>query len=233
MWKIVPKKVLATSSASLSLATGGMFPRISSSVVTNSSSSRGGSGNIFSPRAAVAVAVRNFATKEQPTNYFQVLNQPQSYEISQSSLKQVYQSQMKLLHPDKHSLSSPEDQQQATEQSSQVTNAYQILKNNYNRALHLLELNGHGLLEEDGMSIDGDIVGMDVLMLVMEVRELVEEQKKDKTKLQALMQENEKRIEDTTENLKEAFEREDMVEAKRLVATLQYWNRIHETITET
>ena len=83
------------------------------------------------------------------------------------------------------------------------------------------------------MSIDGDIVGMDVLMLVMEVRELVEEQKKDKTKLQALMQENEKRIEDTTEHLKEAFQMEDMVEAKRLVATLQYWNRIHETITET
>lgn len=228
MWKIVPKKVLASSSASLSLATGGMFR----SVVTNNSS-RGDSGNMFSPRVAVVVAVRTFVTKEQTTNYFQLLNQPQSYEISQSSLKQVYQSQMKLLHPDKHSLSSPEDQQQATEQSSQVTNAYQILKNNYNRALHLLELNGHGLLEEDGMSIDGDIVGMDVLMLVMEVRELVEEQKKDKTKLQALMQENQERIEDTTDKLKEAFEREDMVEAKRLVATLQYWNRIHETITET
>ena len=40
MWKIVPKKVLASSSASLSLATGGMFR----SVVTNNSS-RGDSGN--------------------------------------------------------------------------------------------------------------------------------------------------------------------------------------------
>mmetsp|Transcript_7221 Transcript_7221/g.10879 ORF Transcript_7221/g.10879 Transcript_7221/m.10879 type:complete len:229 (+) Transcript_7221:127-813(+) len=226
MWKIVPKTVLASSSASLSSATGGII----SSVVANSI--RGaGSGIIFSS-PSTAAAVRNFATKEQPTNYFQILNQPQSYEISLSSLKQTYQSQMKLLHPDKHSLSSPENQQQATIQSTQVTNGYQILKNNYNRALHLLELNGHGLEDTDGMSIDGDVVGMDVLMLVMEVRELVEEQKSDKTKLQALMQENEKRIEDTTAKLKEAFERDDMVEAKQLVATLQYWNRIHETITE-
>jgi len=185
-------------------------------------------------RQATLHSARTFATNEEQTNYFQVLNQTQAYQISLPSLKQSYQSHMKLLHPDKHSLSSPEIQQETALQSTQVTHGYQILKDDYQRALHLLELNGHGLEEEDGMSVSGDIVGMDVLMLVMEVRELVEQhhQQEDKKKLESLMTDNRRRVEDTTEQLKEAFEKEDMVEAKRLVATLQYWNRIHETIME-
>ena len=85
--------------------------------------------------------------------------------------------------------------------------------------------------EEDGMSISGDIVGMDVLMLVMEVRELVDNEE-DVKELEGMMKDNDERVEDTTRMLEEAFERDDMGEAKRLVATLQYWNRIHDTILE-
>jgi|AntRauTorckE5430_2_1112549.scaffolds.fasta_scaffold01055_2 molecular chaperone HscB len=138
---------------------------------------------------------------------------------------------MKLLHPDKHALSSSEVQQETASRSTQITHGYQILKNDYQRALHLLELNGHGLEEEDGMSISGDIVGMDVLMLVMEVRELVDNEE-DVKELEGMMKDNDERVEDTTRMLEEAFERDDMGEAKRLVATLQYWNRIHDTILE-
>jgi molecular chaperone HscB len=197
--------------------------------------------NILAPSSTAAAAdlsqtilgsTRTFTTtKEEPTNYFQILNQTQSFQISLPSLKQSYQSHMKLLHPDKHALSSSEVQQETASRSTQITHGYQILKNDYQRALHLLELNGHGLEEEDGMSISGDIVGMDVLMLVMEVRELVDNEE-DVKELEGMMKDNDERVEDTTRMLEEAFERDDMGEAKRLVATLQYWNRIHDTILE-
>eukprot|EP00979_Chaetoceros_neogracilis_P001927 scaffold349_cov267-Chaetoceros_neogracile.AAC.22 len=197
--------------------------------------------NILAPSSTAAAAdlsqtilgsTRTFTTtKEEPTNYFQILNQTQSFQISLPSLKQSYQSHMKLLHPDKHALSSSEVQQETASRSTQITHGYQILKNDYQRALHLLELNGHGLEEEDGMSISGDIVGMDVLMLVMEVRELVDNEE-DVKELEGMMKVNDERVEDTTRMLEEAFGRDDMGEAKRLVATLQYWNRIHDTILE-
>jgi molecular chaperone HscB len=197
--------------------------------------------NILAPSSTAAAAdlsqtilgsTRTFTTtKEEPMNYFQILNQTQSFQISLPSLKQSYQSHMKLLHPDKHALSSSEVQQETASRSTQITHGYQILKNDYQRALHLLELNGHGLEEEDGMSISGDIVGMDVLMLVMEVRELVDNEE-DVKELEGMMKDNDERVEDTTRMLEEAFERDDMGEAKRLVATLQYWNRIHDTILE-
>lgn len=171
-------------------------------------------------------------------NYFNLLGQPETFTISHSELKQSYQSQMKLLHPDKHTLKSEPERQEVAEKSTNVVRAYEVLKDNYQRALHLLELNGESL-EEEGVSVSGNIVGMDILMLVMEVREKVdailekyERSDEEKQKLQLLLDENSQRTDETITALMDAFESKDLAQAKRLVATLQYWNKINETIID-
>jgi DnaJ-domain-containing proteins 1 len=160
---------------------------------------------------------------------------------------------MKILHPDKHTLQSIEKQQEVADLSSKVIRGYEILKDDYQRALHLLELHGEALeLEGTTASMqilqendDGDekknAVDTDVLFQVMEIREQIDAvdlkggddaDGKKRRELNRLLQENQGRIEETVEFLKEAFGRNDWVHAKRLVATLQYWNRIKETILE-
>ena len=182
--------------------------------------------------------VRYFTSTPEMINYFSLLGQPETFTISDSELKQSYQSQMKLLHPDKHTLKSEPERQEFVEKSTNVVRAYEVLKDDYRRALHLLELNGESL-EEEGVSVSGNIVGMEILMLVMEVREMVdailEKDKRsdeEKQKLQLLLEENNQRTSDTIMALMDAFESKDLAQAKRLVATLQYWNKINETIID-
>lgn len=164
---------------------------------------------------------------------------------------------MKILHPDKHTLQSIEKQQEVADLSSEVIRGYEILKDDYERALHLLELHGEALeqegttasmkiLQENDDDDDDDdekkgAVDTDVLFQVMEIREQIDAvdlkggddaDGKKRRELNRLLQENQGRIEETVELLKGAFGRNDWVHAKRLVATLQYWNRIKETIVE-
>jgi DnaJ-domain-containing protein 1 len=76
-----------------------------------------------------------------------------------------------------------------------------------------------------------DLVGMDVLLQVMQLREEVEQAShEDDTTLRPLLAENQKRIQETSKLLEGAFENKNYDEALRLTARLQYWSRIDETI---
>jgi DnaJ-domain-containing protein 1 len=66
----------------------------------------------------------------------------------------------------------------------------------------------------------------------MELREMVEDATGDDSKLKQLLQENKKRMDKTLKELSDAFQNSNFNDAIRLTATLQYWNRIHETIEE-
>lgn len=158
---------------------------------------------------------------------------------------------MKILHPDKHTLQSPEKQQEVADLSSKVIRGYEVLKDDYQRALHLLDLHGESLEQEGttaSMNMQGEeqVVDVDVLLMVMEIREQIDrlvdgdssgdhvggDTGRRRRELRQLLDENQKRIVETVELLKDAFGRNDWVTAKKLVATLQYWNRIKETIVE-
>lgn len=134
---------------------------------------------------------------------------------------------MKILHPDKHTLKSLEKQESTAKLASEVTRGYEVLKDDYERSLHLLELNGNKMDED----ISGDILGHDFLMNIMEIREQTDGTD-DVTELKKLLAENQGRIDETCEELAIAFGNDDLDEAKRLAAKLQYWNRIRETILE-
>jgi len=158
-------------------------------------------------------------------DYFHVLRMKRSFSLCLGELKTSYKKAIVEAHPDKHTHKSAEEQLAVTDLASLITQAYGVLKNDHSRALHLLELEGYPMKD----NASGEILGNDILMEVMELRELIDRTtlKKD---LQLLQEENRERIQDTCKNIGLAFEKNDLKEAKRITATLQYWNRIEESI---
>jgi molecular chaperone HscB len=114
------------------------------------------------------------------------------------------------------------------ELSSSITRAYDVLSGPHSRAEHLLELNGATITENCTALVDATL-----LMEVMEIREEIDNASDDAEILRTLLAQNEERIERVVMLLREAFDRrDDMEEARRLTAQLQYWKRIEEKVVD-
>lgn len=132
-------------------------------------------------------------------------------------------------HPDRHSQADASQQQAIADKASEITDAYAILKQPHLRATHLLELHGLPLNEETG----GEVVGMDFLMDIMEVREELEEANNDPETLRTLRDANQQAMSELLEQLAAAFDDDatsDLERARALTARLQYLHKIEEEI---
>jgi DnaJ-domain-containing protein 1 len=168
-------------------------------------------------------------------------------EAIQQLLKDSYRKLMVLHHPDKvqaASAATPTD-------ASAITHAYQTLRHIHSRAAHRLDLL---LGRADSESTNSmDIVGMEFLMEIMEVRSEMEDCIQDlpesgtgqdqsavtEQRLRQLWLENRHRTLQTNRALSAAWmersEREkerDLHAIQKLTAQLQYFHRIDETIRE-
>jgi molecular chaperone HscB len=136
---------------------------------------------------------------------------------------------MSEFHPDRHQTAMTADQEAMQEKSSAVTRAYQELMAPHTRAAHLMALRGKPMDE----TMSQQVVGMDFLMEIMEIREAVDRVKRDNEKeLFQLLKENEKRLEEVSKALDDSLEQGDLDSALQQTARLQYWNRVIETIRE-
>jgi len=124
---------------------------------------------------------------------------------------------MNQYHPDRHTLKPKTEQDMVAEEATKITQSYEALQDDHERALHLLELGGMPM--ED--TISGAILGQEFLMEVMELREEVDCATAG-DELDRLRADNKERT----------FAQNDLSEAKRLTAMLQYWKRIDERINE-
>ncbi|MFK8039891.1 MAG: Fe-S protein assembly co-chaperone HscB [Rickettsiaceae bacterium] len=73
------------------------------------------------------------------TNYFNLLNLKQTYSIDKDELENNYLKMQAKYHPD--NINYQEDRLEFLEKSSILNNAYEILKNDIQRAEYLLKLN--------------------------------------------------------------------------------------------
>lgn len=104
------------------------------------------------------------------TNYFNVLGIPKKLTIDTAELEKIYHDLSKKNHPD-FFLNQGEDKYlDALEISSQVNQAYKILKDPLSRVHYILELDAPQLLAERDKS-----VAPDLLMKVMEMQEKIED----------------------------------------------------------
>lgn len=74
--------------------------------------------------------------------HFERLGLPIRFALDASQLERMYLAKSREVHPDFHSLADPTQQQQALEQSSQLNEAYAVLKDDWRRADYLLHLLG-------------------------------------------------------------------------------------------
>lgn len=160
---------------------------------------------------------------------FSLLKLERKFDVSPDELKQSYRQLMAVLHPDKHHLKPPDEQEELRQQASQVTQAYQIVKDIPARATHMLQLLGR--IESDAVddkndteddstskrtrgmedSTLHDLLGessqqtsMMLLMEVMELREAIEEATGDEA-LQELLEDNMARMDDVYQELTHTF----------------------------
>lgn len=73
-------------------------------------------------------------------NYFSIFNIKDSYNIDHSILSKNYKELQKLVHPDKYLLNDKEIQSEAEKCSSLISNAYNILKDDFERANYMVIL---------------------------------------------------------------------------------------------
>ena len=98
--------------------------------------------------------------EEEVFDSFRILGLPRTFQLSEEDLKQSYRQLMKSYHPDLHTSKPLPERERIEEMASQVTSAFQILKQPHTRATHLLDLVGTPM-EETSSS---DLVGMEFLM---------------------------------------------------------------------
>lgn len=85
-------------------------------------------------------------------NYFELLNQPQTFAVDSLSLQKAKTLLLARLHPDRFVNAGPVEKRLAEQMSVQVNEAYQTLSDDIKRALYLCELNGVNALAERAMA---------------------------------------------------------------------------------
>ena len=106
-------------------------------------------------------------------NHFQTLELEPSFSVSEVELQRLYLQAQQQYHPDRQIGKSDIERQKAALNSAAANDAYRVLKDNYLRACHLLEL--------QGLKVSGDNATVkpeqSLLMEVMQWNEDVEDSK--------------------------------------------------------
>lgn len=103
-------------------------------------------------------------------NYFQLFDLPVAFELDLKQLSQRYLALQKDLHPDNFATASEQEKRNALQQSAQINDAYQQLKDPVLRAELILEIGTGQLVDRENTTHD-----MAFLMEQMAWREQLEE----------------------------------------------------------
>ena len=146
------------------------------------------------------------------SNFFELLNLEQKFDINQEQLQNNYIKLQNILHPDKLNSKSHAEKIIAIEAASKLNEAYHILKDNKKRAEYLLSLNKIIINQETDNNVHPDP------MMLNEILELSEDPDlKLITKMKA----------ECWNNFKENYSKNMLNEAAQAIIKLQYLNKIH------
>lgn len=156
-------------------------------------------------------------------NYFELFHIPQNYVVDVKLLQKQYLLLQAEHHPDK----ARNDTQRLTNlnQSMQINEAFKVLKDDYLRASHLLELNGQIL---DDIVLKNALT-TDELEEILEQSELIENIK-DLDSLYNLEKEKLLERQQLVEELGMAFSKNDIKRIIYLIACLKYLSNLLENV---
>ena len=75
-------------------------------------------------------------------NYFELFGIPVGFRVDKAALAERYRELQKVVHPDRYASGSEAEQRLSLQQTTQVNEAYETLKDPVKRAIYLLKLNG-------------------------------------------------------------------------------------------
>ncbi|XP_062446481.1 iron-sulfur cluster co-chaperone protein HscB [Rhea pennata] len=155
---------------------------------------------------------------------FRVLACDRSFRLDEQQLRRRFRSLQRALHPDRFGQRPPKEQYYSEQHSSLLNKAYQTLLNPLSRGLYLLELNGIQLAQETDYDADSEF-----LMEIMEINEKLVEPNNEGNleEIETLIKVKQ---EELTKEVTAAFERDDLQEAKKLLAKMKYFANLEDKL---
>ncbi|NXT19705.1 HSC20 protein, partial [Syrrhaptes paradoxus] len=157
---------------------------------------------------------------------FRLMACDRSFRIDTQQLQRRFRSLQRAVHPDRFSRSPPEERFYSEQHSSLINEAYRTLLHPLSRGLYLLELNG----VEPAQETDSDADSV-FLMEIMEINEKLAEPKNDDIieEIETLIKVKQ---EELTKEVTAAFERDDLQEAKKLLAKMKYFANLEDKLKD-
>ncbi|NXJ03676.1 HSC20 protein, partial [Odontophorus gujanensis] len=155
---------------------------------------------------------------------FRLMECDRSFRVDAQRLRRRFRSLQRALHPDRFGRRAPKEQHYSEQHSSLINKAYQTLLHPLSRGLYLLELSGVEPVQETDCDTDSEF-----LMEIMEINEKLAEPKDDEIlqEIEALIK---ARQEELTKEVTAAFERDDLQEAKKLLAKMKYFANLENKL---
>jgi molecular chaperone HscB len=157
-------------------------------------------------------------------NYFELFGLPVTFDIDTAVLANRYRELQRVVHPDRFANATDRERREAVQQAANINDAFQTLKSPLQRARYLLQLKGVTFNDEKDTNYDTAF-----LMEQIELRELLAEVKHDPnalTRLNALMQDINSRIDAMQGDLATALNSDDRDQAKAMVHKLQFLHKL-------
>lgn len=160
-------------------------------------------------------------------NPFELFSLPVSFQLDLGLLSQKYLQLQKQLHPDNFVAASEQEQRLALQKSTQVNDAYQILKDPILRAEAILQLALDKPVDSENTSHD-----LEFLMQQMELREQLEdaEAQQDEQKLTELQQQTEASYQQNLAILATNLSQQDWEASKQAIDRLKFIKKLQQEI---
>jgi len=156
--------------------------------------------------------------KLQFKDYFELFGLPISVKLDRSELDIRYLQLQQQYHPDKFYKLAQEIQQQAAQNSAQINEAYNILKDDLKRAKYILQNHGVDIYDQS-------LLEPEFLMQIMQWQDEIEQYGNDAVKLQSAYTNFQKLYDHSKRLVIGALEQNNIQNATREYSKLQFYNR--------
>ena len=149
-------------------------------------------------------------------NHFEIFNINPSLDLNMDFIEEKYLELQLKSHPDLMINKSPEAQQKAANDSSNINNAYEILKDPLKRAIYFLEINNIFI---DSIKPDN--------MLLMEIKEIKEEfEMADKKKREVIKKDLKNKIDLLYQEITALTNKNNIAKAGEKIVLLKYLSKL-------
>ncbi|XP_074597695.1 iron-sulfur cluster co-chaperone protein HscB-like protein, mitochondrial [Brevipalpus obovatus] len=159
-------------------------------------------------------------------DFFKVFDLKHEFDLDLELVKKRFLSIQRLYHPDKFASKSEEEQKSSGIHSSTANQAFKTLQDPYQRGIHLLQLNGITIDEDEKqLQLDDDFLEE---MIDLNETILVS----DDEKLGIVKKEMQERVNQILGEISVCFKANNLIEMKQLLGRLKFFQNIMHKIHE-